>query len=364
MLSNKEIKQVQKDNHPYRENVHTQPISQEVAFNRSDLLMCGWIPLLKASKLKLNMARSFSLFNQRVVIFRKDDGSLCALDAFCPHMGTDLGNGKVVDNKLQCYLHQWNFDDEGRCSKLKNKTLTKYPVEEKYGFIWIFPDTTAPFSVPAPPELENTELEGIHLFKTKLFVHHHALMSGGIDLQHFKSVHNLDVSFQYEVTTTDNDQNFTWSLKGNLPQNTLLQKLAHFITGGIFKYKALFSGGMITSLTYGNDLYFRGNGFKLPTTSILWAATPHYNGVSDVDIFLIIKKEKGLKGFFKKYLKIAFALVLQLALKDDDVKAFPHMRYNLTNPSEGDRSVLDLVHRINKVKLSPWNQNFKDIHDK
>lgn len=189
-------------------------------------------------------------------------------------------------------------------------------------------------------------------------------MSGGIDLQHFKSVHNLDVSFQYEVTTTDNDQNFTWSLKGNLPQNTLLQKLAHFITGGIFKYKALFSGGMITSLTYGNDLYFRGNGFKLPTTSILWAATPHYNGVSDVDIFLIIKKEKGLKGFFKKYLKIAFALVLQLALKDDDVKAFPHMRYNLTNPSEGDRSVLDLVHRINKVKLSPWNQNFKDIHDK
>ncbi|MEA9356984.1 Rieske 2Fe-2S domain-containing protein [Bacteriovorax sp. PP10] len=360
MLSNKEIKRVDKDLHTYHENIHTQPISKEKVFNRSDLLTCGWLPLCPSSKLKKNTVRSFSVFNQRVAVFRKTDGSLSALDAFCPHMGTDLGNGKVINNQLQCYLHQWKFDEEGHCSKLKNKKLQKYPVEEKYGYIWIFPDSTAPFTVPSPPGLENQEVEGIHLFKTKLFVHHHILMAGGIDLQHFKSVHNLDINFQYDVSVSDNNQNFIWGLKGNLPQNSILQKIAHYITGGIFKYQALFSGGSITSLTYGNDLYFRNKGFKLPTTSILWAATPHHNGVSDVDIFLVLKKEKGLIGFVKKQLKILFALILQIALKDDDVKAFPHMRYNVTNPSEGDRSVLDLINRINSVHLSPWGENFKE----
>jgi len=360
MLSNKEIKNVHKDLHTYHENIHSQPIISEKVFNRSDLLTCGWLPLCPSGKIKKGKTRSFSIFNQRVVVFRKNDESLSALDAFCPHMGTDLGNGKVVNNQLQCYLHQWNFDEEGRCSKLKNKKLQKYPVEEKYGYIWLFPDTQAPFPVPSPPGLENFDLEGIHLFKTKLFVHHHVLMAGGIDLQHFKSVHNLDVSFQYDVSTTDNNQNFIWSLQGNLPQNSILQKLAHYITGGIFKYQALFSGGSITSLTYGNDLYFKNKSFKLPTTSIMWAATPIYNGVSDVDIFLILKKEKGVTGFIKKHLKIVFSLILQLALKDDDVKAFPHMRYNLTNPSEGDRSVLDLINRINAVELSPWGDNFKE----
>jgi hypothetical protein len=80
--------------------------------------------------------------------------------------------------------------------------------------------------------------------------------------------------------------------------------VACYITGGIFKYRALFSVGTIISLTYGNSLLFRGKGFKLPTTSILWAATPNFGTVSDVDIFLILKKEKGILGYLKKQVKI------------------------------------------------------------
>jgi phenylpropionate dioxygenase-like ring-hydroxylating dioxygenase large terminal subunit len=92
-----------------------------------------------------------------------------------PH-GSGPRNGKVVDNKLQCYFHQWKFSSDGHCSKLLNKKLNKYPTEEKYGYIWIFPNETAPFPVPCPPELDNLELEGIHLLKTKLFVHHHVFI--------------------------------------------------------------------------------------------------------------------------------------------------------------------------------------------
>lgn len=350
---------IKKSLHTYSENRETQPLSQEVVFNRSDLLTCGWIPLTPGKKIKKNAAKSFYIFNQRIVIFRKQDGNVYALDAFCPHMGTDLGNGKVVDDRLQCYFHQWSFSEDGSCLKLKNKKLKNYATEEKYGFIWIFPDENAPFKVPHPPGMEDFEVEGLHLFQTKLFVHHHVLMAGGIDLQHFKSVHNLDIDFKYQTQLRDNNQSFIWSLTGNLPRANLLQKIAHYLTGGIFNYQALFSGGTITSLTYGNSLRFRGKGFTLPTTSIIWAATPHYNDVSNVDVFIILKKTPGFFGFIKKHLKLIFSLILLKALKDDDVKAFPNMRFDLTNPSEGDRSILDLVKKTNELNISQWSNNFK-----
>lgn len=360
MLTNKEIKQVEKNLDSYQENLASQPVNQSKVFNRADILTCGWLPLCPSKKIKKNCVRSFSLFNQRVAVFRIEDGSLAAIDAYCPHMGADLGNGQVIKNQLQCYFHQWNFGKDGTCSKLKGKKVNSYPIEEKYGYIWIFPDSIAPYPVPCPPELENCELDSVHLFKTKLFVHQHVLMAGGIDLQHFKSVHKLDIDFQYQVSTSDNEQNFIWDLKGILPQKTFLQKIGHYITGGPFRYKALFSGGTITSLTYGNSLKFRNKYFDLPTTSIIWAATPHYKNVSDVDIFLIMKKEKGILGIIKRPLKIISALILQLALKDDDVKAFPHMRFDLTNPTEQDKSVLDLASRLEGINLSPWNANFQD----
>jgi phenylpropionate dioxygenase-like ring-hydroxylating dioxygenase large terminal subunit len=362
MLSNKEIVLVKKDLSSYQENVDSQPIAKEALFNRADLLTCGWLPLIPSKKLKKLMVRSFHLFNQRIVVYRFADGSLNALDAFCPHMGADLGNGEVKGHQLQCFFHQWTFETDGTCHKLKNKKLNPYPTQEKYGYIWIFPlpGLVAPFPVAQPPTLENCQVEGIHLFKVKLFAHHHVMMAGGIDLQHFKSVHNLDIAFQYDVSSLDFDQSFLWSLEGKLPSDTLLQRFGTYLTGGLFRYKALFSGGTITSLTYGNDLQFRGHRFPLPTTSILWAATPHFNNVSEVDIFLILKKEKGPIGFIKKKLKMIFALVLLFLLKDDDVKAFPHMRFNVTNPSEGDRSVLDLIKRLNSLNISPWSNQQKD----
>ena len=45
----------------------------------------------------------------------------CFLDA-CPHRTVPLSYGKVVNDRLQCGYHGWEFDLEGRCRRVPSLT--------------------------------------------------------------------------------------------------------------------------------------------------------------------------------------------------------------------------------------------------
>ena len=362
MLKDSEIKKVPKDDHPRKENVVSQPLNHQLIFNQPQIITESWYLVCSASTLKIGEARSFTLLHHRFVVWRGKSGAVYSMDSFCPHMGADLGNGNVIGENLQCYFHHWTFLPEGKCANHKDEKacLVTYPVEEKYGFIWIYAGKVATHKVPQPPGLLNFEVDALYLKKLKLYAHHHVMMAGGIDLQHFKSVHKVDIKFDYHVVENEKHVH-TWNLSGVLPTTSLLLKFTRWLTGGEFKYQALFAGGSIVSLTYGNDLKFRGTGFKLPTVSLLWAGKPTMDGVSEVDIFIVRPKFSGMFAPLKKTLVTMFSVVLLAALRDDDTKAFPHMRFNLGLTTEGDQSVLDLVDKINELKVSEWT---KDSHGK
>lgn len=360
MLKNSEILKIPKDDHSLFENTHSQPRKVEPVFNRSDIITEGWYPVCASSVIKNGKARSFTLLSHRFVIWRTTEGKLQSIDSFCSHMGADLGNGDVIGKNLRCYFHHYTFSGEGKCPQIKEGKgdLKVYPVEEKFGYIWIYPGTKTTHSVPSPPMLENFEHWAIHLKSIKLFVHHHVMMAGGIDLQHFKSVHHIDLKFNYRVDD-HGDGTFTWHLKGLIPKRTILQKFASYLTGGEFNYSALFAGGSIVSLTYGHGLKFRGKGFSLPSISLLWGCRPTTDGVSESEVFLVMKKYRGFFGPLKKLGITFFALILLYVLRDDDIKAIPHMRFQVGNPSSEDQSVVDLVNRINHLKISEWSKDNK-----
>ena len=52
-----------------------------------------------------------------LAVFRGEDGRVHALDAYCPHMGANLGaGGRVVGNCVECPFHGWKFrGDDGKC---------------------------------------------------------------------------------------------------------------------------------------------------------------------------------------------------------------------------------------------------------
>ena len=245
MLTSKERKRIPKTDHPRRENVKTQPLNRGHVFNEPFVLTQGWYPVCPSKKLKQLMARSFSFLDQRVVVYRGQSNEVYAMDSFCPHMGADLGNGTVVGESLRCFFHQWKFSSRGECSQMpmgKTKCLQTYPVSEKYGFIWVFAGEKESHEVPEPPALRGNNVSSFFFRRVRLFAHHHVMMVNGIDLKHFKTVHGLDIEFKYKTQEVQPFV-FQWDLMGKIPKKNLITRFAAWLTGGSFRYQALFAGG-------------------------------------------------------------------------------------------------------------------------
>ena len=81
------------------------------------------------------------------MIFRGESGDVYAMDGFCPHIGVDLGIGKVKKDNIQCFFHHWRILKDGKCVDIPcgekvpgNVSLNTYKVVEKYGLIFVNPN--------------------------------------------------------------------------------------------------------------------------------------------------------------------------------------------------------------------------------
>lgn len=54
---------------------------------------------------------------QNLVVFRTDKGEVHVFDAYCPHLGANLGVGGIVKGDcIECPFHQWVFrGSDGEC---------------------------------------------------------------------------------------------------------------------------------------------------------------------------------------------------------------------------------------------------------
>lgn len=54
---------------------------------------------------------------QEVVVFRSQAGHVAVLDAYCPHLGADLGvGGQVVGETIRCSFHGFCIGLDGACT--------------------------------------------------------------------------------------------------------------------------------------------------------------------------------------------------------------------------------------------------------
>lgn len=106
-----------------------------------------WYMIAKASEI-IDKPVGRTLWRQPVVLFRTQDGVLHALEDRCAHRFVRLSHGRVIDNKIECAYHGWQFSTAGRCvhvpqlagkSSLPKSQVRSFPVVEKHGFIWLFP---------------------------------------------------------------------------------------------------------------------------------------------------------------------------------------------------------------------------------
>lgn len=82
---------------------------------------------------------------ERVVLYRKPDGGVVALEDRCPHRQAALSLGRKEGNSLRCMYHGMKFNSEGVCEEIPGQTtiperacVRAYPVVEKDNWIWVW----------------------------------------------------------------------------------------------------------------------------------------------------------------------------------------------------------------------------------
>lgn len=119
----------------------------------------GWYPVARAADVGTEPLPVGAGGRAYVLVRLRPHGEVSAFPARCPHRLVPLSAGVVVDGRLTCPYHGWQFDGEGRCVVLPSLGLDGSPppradlsgpwaVEERHGWVWLAPDPTP---VPTPP---------------------------------------------------------------------------------------------------------------------------------------------------------------------------------------------------------------------
>jgi nitrite reductase/ring-hydroxylating ferredoxin subunit len=342
-------------------NRATQPTKEHRVFNNSRVLCEGWYPVCPSGKLGPGQVLGKDFQGQRVVLFRTQSGAVHALDGFCAHFGADLATGQVMGERLRCYFHRWCYAGSGSVVSIPEEPkvpararVTAWPVEEKYGWVWVYAGPEAPYPVPDPPGLEGQDYDAVRLASVDLYAHHHVMMVNFVDLGHFAHVHNMDMDFDIAVGDSGAGQ-IEWNLEGDIPPEGWKGRFAHWLLGGVFRYRVRFAGGTFVTASVGVDQTFFGGDHPVPPIHLAWGCEPLDSGMSRVHIFLVAPRGPGVAGLVRTRLRQLVSATWLGIFRDEDIHAFPRMRFDPTNPTRIDAEVMRLVGFIERQSISPWS---------
>jgi vanillate O-demethylase monooxygenase subunit len=89
--------------------------------------------------------RPRTILGEKLVLWRRSDGSPAALVDRCPHKLAPLSVGELVGDSVQCGYHGMTFDGSGRCVRVPGQSVVpptacvrSFPLVERYGAVWIW----------------------------------------------------------------------------------------------------------------------------------------------------------------------------------------------------------------------------------
>ncbi|WP_428245342.1 Rieske 2Fe-2S domain-containing protein [Ferrovibrio sp.] len=163
----------------------------------------SWFPVALATELHAERPLGIDFLDGRIVAYREPGGTVVAFSAYCPHVGADLSAGRIVDGRIQCAFHHWEYDATGKCVKTgigdrppPRACLFKFPTRERYGIIWVFNGEEPLFELPDFPypddQLEMLNYKAERPLRSDPWV----FAANTPDIQHLKVVHKM----QFQVS--------------------------------------------------------------------------------------------------------------------------------------------------------------------
>ncbi|XP_067616247.1 cholesterol 7-desaturase nvd isoform X2 [Eurosta solidaginis] len=161
----------------------------------------GWFSILESSLLKPQNVKYVSCLGEHFLVFRTKDGQVNVLDAYCPHLGANIGiGGQVKGDNIECPFHQWTFrGSDGTCMNIpysltdaKSTKVRRWMCRETNDniFVWYHSESEKiQWELPVITAIENKEI--VFHGRNEFFVSCHIqdIPENGADMAHFSAVH-------------------------------------------------------------------------------------------------------------------------------------------------------------------------------
>src|ERR1700744_2233686 len=166
------------------------------SYVRNAWYTAGWSDSLAESQV---LART--IMAEPIVLYRKADGGVAAIEDRCAHRFAPLSMGKIVDgDRVQCPYHGLEFDGSGACVRNPHGTknipsrakVKSYPVIEKHKAVWVWMGAEPPDESKIPnfsvldnvPELHTTKCDSI-----VINANYQLIIDNLLDLSHTSYLH-------------------------------------------------------------------------------------------------------------------------------------------------------------------------------
>ena len=85
------------------------------------------------------------MLGENIVLYRKTNGEVAALEDACPHRKLPLSMGRIKGDTVECGYHGLTFDGTGTCTRVPGvekiphvACVRSYPLHERYGLLWLW----------------------------------------------------------------------------------------------------------------------------------------------------------------------------------------------------------------------------------
>ena len=163
----------------------------------------GWYFIASRQALLKARIMQKTWMGENIVAWCDDQGRVCVAEAYCPHLGSDLGpeaGGCVRAGRLVCPFHGYEYDATGRCVATpyadppRTARLRVFKTQEVQGLIFAWwglrgrpPQWNLPEALPEQAGWSDFEI------KTLRFPGHpQEATENSVDLAHLRYVHGYD----------------------------------------------------------------------------------------------------------------------------------------------------------------------------
>lgn len=161
-----------------------------------------WYVILESKELKKLKPLRVIRFNEKLSLWRDEEGNVCCIADKCCHRGVSLSCGRIINGKLECPFHGFIYDKSGIVTMIpangKNSPVPEtmnvksYKTFEDAGLIWIWWGDEGkingdPFFFKELKEFSYSS------FKDNWNVHYSRAIENQLDVVHLPFVHKTTI---------------------------------------------------------------------------------------------------------------------------------------------------------------------------